>query len=39
MCLLDQAADVMADDLTQYLIDHRNVGLAADVIAEFGLDH
>lgn len=33
------ATDVMADDLAQNLVDHRHVGLAANMIAELRLYH
>ena len=36
---MNEAANVVADDLAQNLIDHRHVGSAADVIAELGLYH
>jgi hypothetical protein len=39
MRLLDQAADVVADDLAENFVDHRNVCLAPHVIAKLGLDH
>ena len=39
MALLNEHADVVADDLAQRLVDHRHVRLAADVIAELGLDN
>jgi hypothetical protein len=36
---LDQAADVVTDDLAQNLVHHRHICLAADVVAELGLYH
>jgi hypothetical protein len=39
MRFLNEYADVMADQLAEYLIDHRDGRLAAHMIAEFGLDH
>src|SRR5262249_12532043 len=36
---LDDAADVVTEELAQDLVDHRRVRLAADVVAELGLDH
>jgi Domain of unknown function (DUF6471) len=39
MRLLDQATDAVANDLAENLVDHRHVGLAADVVAELGLAH
>lgn len=39
MRLLDQTADVVADDFAKNLVHHRHVRLAANVIAELGLYH
>jgi|SRR5882724_5581301 len=36
---LDEAADIVAEDLAEYFIRHGHVGLAADMITEFRLDH
>jgi hypothetical protein len=37
--LLDQAADIVADDLTKYLVDLRVSALATHMITELGLYH
>ena len=39
MGFLDQAANVVADDLARNFIDHCHVSFAADVIAELRLYH
>lgn len=39
MRLLDQTANVVADNLAKNFVDHRHVRLAADVIAKLGLNH
>ena len=36
---LDQATNVVADDFAENFIDHRHIGLAANVIAELRFDH
>ena len=38
VALLNEHADVVADDLAQHLVDHRHRGLATHVIAGLGLD-
>ena len=38
MSLLDQAADIVADDLAKNLVHHRVSALAANVIAELHFD-
>jgi hypothetical protein len=37
--LLDQATDIVTNDLTQHFIDHRDISLAPKVIPELCLDH
>jgi hypothetical protein len=37
--LLDQATDIVTNDLTQNFIDHRDISLAPKVIPELCLDH
>src|SRR5262249_53083538 len=37
--LLDQATDIVTNDLTQDFIDHRDISLAPKVIPELCLDH
>ena len=36
---LNQAADIVAEDLAEHFVRHRHIGLAADVIAKLRLDH
>jgi hypothetical protein len=37
--ILNEAADVVADDHTKNLINHRYIGLTANVVPEFGFNH
>jgi hypothetical protein len=37
--LLDQATDVVADDLAKHLTDHGVAALASDMIPKLGFDH
>ena len=39
MAFLNEHADVVADDLAQDFVDHRDRSLAVHGIAELGLDH
>ena len=39
VCLLDEDADVVTDQLAKHLIDHRDGRLAAHIVSELRLDH